>query len=70
MKEEIESKLMLPKNKNCHTCRVREENCGEAKRLSPAGWTRHNCALWFPRDDMRASLLESDAKNRRNYGDK
>jgi hypothetical protein len=62
----LEDGIMLPKNKNCHTCQVRKENCGEAKRISPAGWTRHICALWFPRDDIREAFLDSEGKNRRN----
>jgi hypothetical protein len=38
--------------RNCYTCKVRKENCGEAKRIGSMDWTRHVCASWFPRDDM------------------
>jgi hypothetical protein len=42
--------------KNCYTCSVRKENCGAAKKISPMDWTRHSCALWFPRDDMGTAV--------------
>jgi hypothetical protein len=42
---------MIPQDKNCYTCTVRKENCGEARRISPVDWTRHVCVLWFPHAD-------------------
>jgi hypothetical protein len=53
-----------PKNKNCYTCKVRKENCGEAKKISPEGWTRNVCVLWFPRDDMGEVVLDKAKENR------
>jgi hypothetical protein len=55
---------MLHKNRNCYTCRVRKENCGEAKRVSPERWTRRVCALWFPRNDMMFPVLDNKEVNK------
>jgi hypothetical protein len=58
-----------PKNRNCYTCKVRKENCGKAKKLSPADWTRHVCVMWFPRDDMGIPALNgAEQKMEREQG--
>jgi hypothetical protein len=40
-------------NRNCYTCRVRKENCGEVKKISLDDWTRHVCVMWFPMEKPR-----------------
>jgi hypothetical protein len=45
-------------NRNCYTCSVRKENCGEAKALRPMEWLDHVCVLWFPKDDMVKVILD------------